>query len=201
MGCNISQIACGRKHTLAFVCATGKLYAFGLGVKGQLGINSLKKHLSPMLLSSMWGCQSKPILDTNKTNFKENYYFENDYESMINECYLTAGRDDIDKKKYFIREIFGGSLQSFALLKPSNVGVKEVLVFGCFNCFRTPSYRVFFPFVHLFLTHFGALVFSVSFEETSNFNKTLTFFCYALFFIAMFCTFVPSNIYCFFSYL
>jgi len=127
MGCNISQIACGRKHTLAFVCATGKLYAFGLGVKGQLGINSLKKHLSPMLLSSLWGCQSKPILDTNKTNFKENYYFENDYESMINECYLTVGQDDISKNKYFIREIFGGSLQSFAILKPSNSS--SILVF------------------------------------------------------------------------
>ncbi|KAG8134394.1 putative E3 ubiquitin-protein, partial [Naja naja] len=37
MGSEVSQIACGRQHTLAFVPSSGMIYAFGCGTKGQLG--------------------------------------------------------------------------------------------------------------------------------------------------------------------
>ena len=37
MGTEVTQIECGRKHTLAFVPTRGRLYAFGLGGSGQLG--------------------------------------------------------------------------------------------------------------------------------------------------------------------
>ncbi|KAL7982104.1 hypothetical protein Chor_001161 [Crotalus horridus] len=37
MGSEVSQVACGRQHTLAFVPSSGMIYAFGCGTKGQLG--------------------------------------------------------------------------------------------------------------------------------------------------------------------
>ncbi|KAM4603975.1 putative E3 ubiquitin-protein ligase HERC3 [Polymixia lowei] len=36
-GAKVTQIACGRHHTLAFVGSTNKIYSFGHGEKGQLG--------------------------------------------------------------------------------------------------------------------------------------------------------------------
>ncbi|XP_010889879.2 probable E3 ubiquitin-protein ligase HERC3 [Esox lucius] len=36
-GGNVTQIACGRHHTLAFVRASNKIYSFGCGEQGQLG--------------------------------------------------------------------------------------------------------------------------------------------------------------------
>ncbi|XP_042246341.1 probable E3 ubiquitin-protein ligase HERC3 isoform X1 [Thunnus maccoyii] len=41
MGTEVSQIACGRHHTLAFVPSSGMVYAFGCNSHGQLGIGVL----------------------------------------------------------------------------------------------------------------------------------------------------------------
>ena len=43
MGTEVSQIACGKKHTLALVPSRGRLYSFGLGGCGQLGNNSFTR--------------------------------------------------------------------------------------------------------------------------------------------------------------
>ena len=43
MGTDVSQIACGKKHTLALVPSRGRLYSFGLGGCGQLGNNSFTR--------------------------------------------------------------------------------------------------------------------------------------------------------------
>ncbi|CAL1530118.1 unnamed protein product [Lymnaea stagnalis] len=47
-GSEVSQIACGRGHTLAYVPRTGRLYAFGLGGSGQLGLSTTDNKNSPM---------------------------------------------------------------------------------------------------------------------------------------------------------
>ncbi|XP_031558665.1 probable E3 ubiquitin-protein ligase HERC4 isoform X2 [Actinia tenebrosa] len=41
MGSAVTQIACGRSHTLAFVPSSNKIYAFGKGDSGQLGIDNV----------------------------------------------------------------------------------------------------------------------------------------------------------------
>ncbi|XP_066549471.1 probable E3 ubiquitin-protein ligase HERC4 isoform X1 [Amia ocellicauda] len=47
MGNVVTQIACGRQHTLAFVPSSGKIDAFGLGGNGQLGTRSTSNRKSP----------------------------------------------------------------------------------------------------------------------------------------------------------
>ncbi|XP_033239286.1 probable E3 ubiquitin-protein ligase HERC4 isoform X1 [Drosophila pseudoobscura] len=40
MGSTITQVACGNRHTLALVRSGGRVYSFGLGASGQLGIRN-----------------------------------------------------------------------------------------------------------------------------------------------------------------
>ncbi|XP_076003795.1 putative E3 ubiquitin-protein ligase HERC3 isoform X2 [Genypterus blacodes] len=52
MGTEVSQIACGRHHTLAFVPSAGMVYAFGCNNYGQLGTGMLRDARSPIPVKS-----------------------------------------------------------------------------------------------------------------------------------------------------
>ncbi|XP_058829831.1 probable E3 ubiquitin-protein ligase HERC4 isoform X2 [Topomyia yanbarensis] len=54
MGSKITQIACGRKHTLAFVPSRGKIYGFGLGGVGQLGVGVNTSFNTPQIVRGPW---------------------------------------------------------------------------------------------------------------------------------------------------
>ncbi|XP_055503151.1 probable E3 ubiquitin-protein ligase HERC4 isoform X2 [Leucoraja erinacea] len=54
MGYVITQISCGRQHTLAFVPSSGKIYSFGLGGNGQLGTGSTSNRKSPSTARGAW---------------------------------------------------------------------------------------------------------------------------------------------------
>ncbi|XP_055876418.1 probable E3 ubiquitin-protein ligase HERC4 isoform X4 [Biomphalaria glabrata] len=49
-GSEVSQIACGSSHTLAFDAKSGCLYTFGLGLTGQLGLSSIENINSPVFI-------------------------------------------------------------------------------------------------------------------------------------------------------
>ncbi|XP_043917383.1 probable E3 ubiquitin-protein ligase HERC4 isoform X4 [Protopterus annectens] len=48
LGVQVSQIACGWYHTIAYVCTTGNLYMFGCGLQGQLGNRKRCNQLVPL---------------------------------------------------------------------------------------------------------------------------------------------------------
>uniref|UniRef100_A0A8C7N6K8 HECT and RLD domain containing E3 ubiquitin protein ligase 3 n=1 Tax=Oncorhynchus kisutch TaxID=8019 RepID=A0A8C7N6K8_ONCKI len=52
MGSEVSQIACGRHHTLAFVPSSGLVYAFGCNTNGQLGTGIRGDIKSPLPVKS-----------------------------------------------------------------------------------------------------------------------------------------------------
>nr|XP_028585247.1 probable E3 ubiquitin-protein ligase HERC4 isoform X2 [Podarcis muralis] len=54
MGSIVTQIACGRQHTSAFVPSTGRIYSFGLGGNGQLGMGSTSNRKSPFPVKGNW---------------------------------------------------------------------------------------------------------------------------------------------------
>ncbi|XP_042315284.1 probable E3 ubiquitin-protein ligase HERC4 isoform X4 [Sceloporus undulatus] len=54
MGNIVTQIACGRQHTSAFVPSTGRIYCFGLGGNGQLGMGSTSNRKSPFPVKGNW---------------------------------------------------------------------------------------------------------------------------------------------------
>ncbi|XP_041115662.1 probable E3 ubiquitin-protein ligase HERC4 isoform X2 [Polyodon spathula] len=47
-GKQVSQIACGSYHTLAFISSSGKVYSFGRGEHGQLGNKKTINHIMPI---------------------------------------------------------------------------------------------------------------------------------------------------------
>ncbi|XP_029003793.1 probable E3 ubiquitin-protein ligase HERC3 isoform X2 [Betta splendens] len=54
MGTEVSQIACGRHHTLAFVPSSGIAYAFGCNSHGQLGTGMLQDAKNPFPVKTSW---------------------------------------------------------------------------------------------------------------------------------------------------
>ncbi|UYV81070.1 HERC4 [Cordylochernes scorpioides] len=54
MGSTVTQIACGRCHTLAYVAHPPKLYAFGQGGNGQLGTGQFTNSTVPMAVRGPW---------------------------------------------------------------------------------------------------------------------------------------------------
>uniref|UniRef100_A0A3Q3SEB0 HECT and RLD domain containing E3 ubiquitin protein ligase 4 n=1 Tax=Mastacembelus armatus TaxID=205130 RepID=A0A3Q3SEB0_9TELE len=54
MGNVVTQIVCGRQHTLAFTPSSGKMDSFGLGGNGQLGTRSTCNRKSPALVKGPW---------------------------------------------------------------------------------------------------------------------------------------------------
>lgn len=63
MGSEVSQIACGRQHTLAFVPSSGLIYAFGCGTRGQLGNGQLSNVKCPSLVKGHWAANTGQIQD------------------------------------------------------------------------------------------------------------------------------------------
>lgn len=54
MGNVVTQIACGRQHTLAYTPLSGKMYSFGLGGNGQLGLRTTSNRKSPATVKGPW---------------------------------------------------------------------------------------------------------------------------------------------------
>uniref|UniRef100_A0A7N6A5V6 HECT domain-containing protein n=1 Tax=Anabas testudineus TaxID=64144 RepID=A0A7N6A5V6_ANATE len=63
MGNVVTQIVCGRQHTLAFTPSSGKMDSFGLGGNGQLGTRSTSNRKSPAPVKGPWvPCNSHTVL-------------------------------------------------------------------------------------------------------------------------------------------
>ncbi|GFG40937.1 hypothetical protein Cfor_04032 [Coptotermes formosanus] len=54
MGSTVTQVSCGRRHTLAFVPSRGRVYAFGLGGAGQLGTRTVRSASTPQVVLGPW---------------------------------------------------------------------------------------------------------------------------------------------------
>ncbi|XP_054948879.1 probable E3 ubiquitin-protein ligase HERC4 isoform X19 [Pan paniscus] len=94
MGSIVTQIACGRQHTSAFVPSSGRIYSFGLGGNGQLGTGSTSNRKSPFTVKGNWYPYNGQCLP------------------------------DIDSEEYFcVKRIFSGGDQSFShYSSPQNCG-------------------------------------------------------------------------------
>lgn len=54
MGSTITQISCGRQHSLAFVPSRGRVYSYGLGGAGQLGLRKSSNASTPQVVLGPW---------------------------------------------------------------------------------------------------------------------------------------------------
>ncbi|XP_066150994.1 probable E3 ubiquitin-protein ligase HERC4 isoform X3 [Euwallacea fornicatus] len=54
MGSTITQIVCGRQHCLSFVPSRGRVYSFGIGGSGQLGVRKTNSACTPQVVLGPW---------------------------------------------------------------------------------------------------------------------------------------------------
>lgn len=90
MGNVVTQIACGRQHTLAYTPLSGKMYSFGLGGNGQLGLRTTSNRKSPATVKGPWTPND-----------------HNDNSAESEQCCL-------------VKTIYAGGDQSFAHYRTSN---------------------------------------------------------------------------------
>ncbi|XP_028818978.1 probable E3 ubiquitin-protein ligase HERC4 isoform X2 [Denticeps clupeoides] len=86
MGSVVTQIACGRQHTLAFIPSSGKIDSFGLGGNGQLGTRSTCNRISPAPVKGPWAALSD----------------------------FSSKDQDFAEQRYCVKRIYTGGDQSFA---------------------------------------------------------------------------------------
>ncbi|XP_067928017.1 probable E3 ubiquitin-protein ligase HERC4 [Watersipora subatra] len=58
MGTTVTQLSCGRYHTLAYAPSNGRVYSFGLGSYGQLGVGNTDKKTTPHPVKPVWTANS-----------------------------------------------------------------------------------------------------------------------------------------------
>ncbi|XP_050295958.1 probable E3 ubiquitin-protein ligase HERC4 isoform X2 [Anthonomus grandis grandis] len=72
MGSTVTQLACGRQHCLAFVPSRGRVYSFGIGGSGQLGVRKTNSAYTPQAVLGPWvspgGSSLIPSDNKNKQN-------------------------------------------------------------------------------------------------------------------------------------
>lgn len=96
------------------------MFAFGLNVKGQLGLNSYQKQNIPMKVSAPWSSVSYD-LPSNLWNAAQRY--ENIYFKRQSSCLVNEIRPE-NVGKPFLFKIFSGGLQSFVSTFKSKVNFK-----------------------------------------------------------------------------
>ncbi|XP_030007491.1 probable E3 ubiquitin-protein ligase HERC6 [Sphaeramia orbicularis] len=89
LGGRASQIACGRHHTLV-LSSSGQLWAFGNGVKGQIGNGRPENSLTPSLVQLPWTTDSAAVVPTDlkiaagwNTNFAYISSAKNSHQNQI----------------------------------------------------------------------------------------------------------------------
>ncbi|XP_066933658.1 probable E3 ubiquitin-protein ligase HERC4 [Clytia hemisphaerica] len=120
LGSSITNISCGRKHTLCYSITNGSLYAFGLNVKGQLGLGHFNKQNSPMKIKSFWRNFSKTdFLNISSTvGQKDDVYFtelENFFENIAQNHVEIGSANTFDNT---FMEVIAGGLSTFIVTCP-----------------------------------------------------------------------------------
>ncbi|XP_076666112.1 HECT and RLD domain containing E3 ubiquitin ligase 4 isoform X2 [Andrena cerasifolii] len=99
MGSTVTQISCGKRHTLALVPSRGRIYAWGLGGAGQLGNRVAQSVATPLVVHGPWvGPNGSPMM-----------------------CFDTKLTPDTTD--YIVRHIFTGGDHCFAtvVLRKDNI--------------------------------------------------------------------------------
>lgn len=97
-----SQVACGRHHTL-ILGSSGQLWAFGNGVKGQIGTGLAEGSLTPTLVQLPWTTDSAAAVPTGlkiAAGWNTNFTYTSPTQNL--EQHQTTGRLDETKLKKWL---------------------------------------------------------------------------------------------------
>ncbi|KAF7994791.1 hypothetical protein HCN44_004263 [Aphidius gifuensis] len=92
MGSIVTQISCGKRHMLAFVPSRGRVYAWGLGGAGQLGIRATISVTTPQVVLGPWVSPNGSAIykvDTPISDYSANCVVRHIF-SGGNHCFVTV---------------------------------------------------------------------------------------------------------------
>uniref|UniRef100_A0ABM0LV47 LOW QUALITY PROTEIN: probable E3 ubiquitin-protein ligase HERC4-like n=1 Tax=Saccoglossus kowalevskii TaxID=10224 RepID=A0ABM0LV47_SACKO len=101
MGSIVTQIGCGRRHTLAHVGASGKLYSFGLGANGQLGNDTTDRRQAPTAIYGPWVGYDATSVNTSSSVIQRIF-------TGGDQCFVYSTKYQDKKQPLDFRETFPG---------------------------------------------------------------------------------------------
>lgn len=110
MGSTVTQVACGRCHTLAVVQSSGRVYGFGLGTSGQLGTGSRENATIPTPVSGQW-VRRESLVVSSMDRVEDGKEERGGVVAME-----EGGGGEERERRMVVREVFAGGDQSFASL-------------------------------------------------------------------------------------
>jgi E3 ubiquitin-protein ligase HERC4 len=94
MGSTITQVTCGRRHTLALVPSRGRIYGFGIGGSGQLANRNNANSSIPQVVIGPWVSPSGvAIVDPAKMKMSEDGMVNSGLEPLLMVSKIFAGGD------------------------------------------------------------------------------------------------------------
>lgn len=100
MGSVVTQISCGKRHMLAFVPSRGRIYAWGLGGAGQLGICKTISVVTPQVVLGPWVSPNGSSIykvDTPISDYSADCVVRHIF-SGGNHCFATVTKREVKKK-------------------------------------------------------------------------------------------------------
>ncbi|XP_018560806.1 probable E3 ubiquitin-protein ligase HERC4 isoform X2 [Anoplophora glabripennis] len=102
MGSTITQIASGRQHSLALVPSRGRVYSFGIGGSGQLGLRKPTSSMTPQVVLGPWVSPSGISLVPTPGN-NQNFVIHRIF-SGGDHCFVSVVKQNSDIPPYDCRE-------------------------------------------------------------------------------------------------
>lgn len=91
MGSTVTQISCGKRHTLGLVPSRGRVYAWGLGAAGQLGNNVTRSVATPQVVHGPWVVPNgSSMMDFNEFTFGKTNYIVKHIFTGGDHCFATV---------------------------------------------------------------------------------------------------------------
>lgn len=103
MGSTVTQIACGRQHCLALVPSRGRVYSFGLGFAGQLGLRKTTNASTPQVVLGPWVSPSGVPVVAASTS-AENHVIHRIFAGG-NHCFVTVTKKEDSIEPYDCRNL------------------------------------------------------------------------------------------------
>lgn len=104
MGTPITQVACGRRHTLAYTPENGRIYAFGLGSSGQLGLGTFDNRMSPFPVKGCFVSAQQPNTDLMETD-------------------VEVSSSSLSSSQYVVKRIYSGGDHCFVISSPLDLSI------------------------------------------------------------------------------
>lgn len=88
MGSTVTQIACGKRHTISLVASRGRIYGFGIGGSGQLGNKNNTNSPTPQIINGQWNNSWKKVMDSD--SYEEGHIIIKRIFAGGDRCFVTA---------------------------------------------------------------------------------------------------------------